>query len=89
MLIFSGECLSYIDSNLVCDIYALSSILLLPWIADLSIWCKRYSKMYTICFYDINTYISIKGKFTRQLSYSELLHVDCQVILYFMLAYNK
>ncbi|KAI8575064.1 hypothetical protein K450DRAFT_263449, partial [Umbelopsis ramanniana AG] len=38
--IFSGECLSYIDSNSPCDIYALSSIL---------------PKMYAICFYDKNT----------------------------------
>ncbi|KAI8575007.1 hypothetical protein K450DRAFT_263776 [Umbelopsis ramanniana AG] len=52
MFIFSGECLSYIDSNSPCDIYALSSILLSPWIADLSIWCKRDSKIYAICFYD-------------------------------------
>ncbi|KAI8583233.1 hypothetical protein K450DRAFT_222637 [Umbelopsis ramanniana AG] len=60
MLIFSGECLSYIDSNLVCNIYALPSILLLPWIADLSIWCRRYSKMNAICFYDINTQLGYK-----------------------------
>ncbi|KAI8577935.1 hypothetical protein K450DRAFT_249954, partial [Umbelopsis ramanniana AG] len=82
MLIFSGECLSYIDSNSPCDIYALFSILLLPWIADLSIWCKSSSKMYAICFYDINTYISIKGKFTRQLGYSELLHVQRNTVLH-------
>ncbi|KAI8576719.1 hypothetical protein K450DRAFT_255268, partial [Umbelopsis ramanniana AG] len=36
---------NYIDSNSPCTIYALSSILLLPWIADLSIWCKRYRKI--------------------------------------------
>ncbi|KAI8576491.1 hypothetical protein K450DRAFT_256982, partial [Umbelopsis ramanniana AG] len=46
---------SYVDSNSPCDIYALSSIRLLPWIADWSIWCKRYSKMHAIRFYDKNT----------------------------------
>ncbi|KAI8574990.1 hypothetical protein K450DRAFT_263853 [Umbelopsis ramanniana AG] len=32
---------------------------------DLSIWCKWYRKMHAMCFYDINTYISMKGKFTK------------------------
>ncbi|KAI8579994.1 hypothetical protein K450DRAFT_238844 [Umbelopsis ramanniana AG] len=67
MLISSGECLT------------LSSIRLLPWIADLSVWCKSYSKVYAICFYDKNT----------QLGYNELLDVDCKEILHFMLAFNK
>ncbi|KAI8577781.1 hypothetical protein K450DRAFT_249971 [Umbelopsis ramanniana AG] len=58
MQIFSGECLSYIDLNSPCDIYAISSILLLAWIVNLNIWCKRYSKGNTTCFYDINTCIS-------------------------------